>query len=192
MEYLTRMDELAAVNLILAAMTEAPVSSLSGNLATQVIAAKQKLQITSIEVQTEGWLFNTEENFPLPQDRDGIIAIPQNAMSVDFNQDHDRDPIDRGSKAYDRLNHTYKFDRPLYASIKFGLAFDEMPQSARSYIAVRAARSAQMENLGSGELARFSQRDEDRARAVFVAEQAVDQNLNFLNRTNGFKAIMKV
>lgn len=57
---MTPASELDAVNAMLSAVGEAPVASLSGTLPTNVTLARNLLSLTTREVQSEGWRFNTE------------------------------------------------------------------------------------------------------------------------------------
>lgn len=185
---ITPTTEIEAVNTLLRAIGESPVSSLSGEVGVDVVTAKATLLEVLKAVQAEGWLFNTEDDYPLPCDRAGHIHVPRNALSLDIN--HRRfahiDPVQRGSKLYDRKNHTYVFTQALAATIIFGLPFDEMPETARTYITYRAARKFQDTSLGAQELHAYNEREELAARIRMVDEQAADRDLNFLRDDPSF------
>ncbi|MGH0000105.1 hypothetical protein ACQU0X_08495 [Pseudovibrio ascidiaceicola] len=182
MQMITPTSELEAVNTLLRAISESPVSSLSGDVGVDVVTARATLAEINKAVQTEGWLFNTEDDYPLPRDRDGYVHAPLNALSVAVpkNRGSSIDPVLRGQRLYDRKNHTYEFAHDLAATIIFGLPFEELPESARHYVTYRAARKFQDNNIGTDAMHRFSERDELTARFRFTDEQAADEDLNFL------------
>lgn len=188
---ITPTTELEAVNTMLRAINESPVSSLSGDIGVDVVTAKATLNEVMRAVQTEGWAFNTEYKYPLKRDASGNISVPANALVVDVNsrQYAGIDPVLRGTKLYDRMNHTFTFTVDLEARIIFGLNFTDMPQSARHYVTYRAARKFQDDSLGSSDLHQFNVRDEAYARALFVNDQAEDEDLNYLADTPGFQQL---
>ena len=52
--------ELESVNIMLAAIGESPVNTLTGTLPADVVMAQSTLTEVNKEVQSEGWSFNTE------------------------------------------------------------------------------------------------------------------------------------
>lgn len=188
---ITPSTELEAVNTMLRAIGESPVSTLSGDVGVDVVTARQTLTEIMKAVQTEGWIFNTEYDYPLNRDMSGQIIVPANALQVDIvkNRYSDIDPVMRGNKVYDRKNHTFTFTIDLKAKIIFGLSFTDMPESARHYVTYRAARKFQDNSLGSEELHKFNERDELMARVRFMDEQAEDEDHNFLRDTDGFQQL---
>lgn len=69
----------------------------------------------------------------------------------------------RGTKLYDRRNHTYTINKTAEVDIVFALDFEEMPEAARYYTTIRAARTFQDRTVGSQELHGFQLKDEERA-----------------------------
>ena len=103
--------ELEAVNTMLNTIGEAPVNTLVNMTSVDAITALSVLQSVNREVQSQGWFFNYEYNYPLTPNQNGELSLPTNIMSVDSsNVSHKHDLVQRGSRAYDRLNHTYIFD----------------------------------------------------------------------------------
>ena len=60
--------ELESINIMLAAIGEAPVNSLTGTLPVDVKIAQETLTEVNKEVQSEGWAFNTEIDVTLTRD----------------------------------------------------------------------------------------------------------------------------
>ncbi len=185
---ITPTTQLDAVNTLLQAIGESPTSSLSGEIGVDVVTALSTLSSISRAVQMEGWIFNTEYNYPLQRDAGGEIYVPANALVVDIPRRSYAgiDPVLRGSKLYDRANHTGVFTIDVTARLVFGLDFEEMPESARHYVTYRAARKFQDDSLGSTDLHRFNEKDELMAHVRFADEQAADEDLNFLTDTPDF------
>lgn len=178
----TPTTQLDAVNTMLMTIGESPVSSLTGSVGVDVVEAKQTLNTVMKAVQTGGWVFNTEHEFPLQVDLDNHIALPANAASVDVYKGRfgDTDPVARGLRLYDRKNHTYSFDTSVKARIIFLLPFEEMPSTARYYVMYRACRVFQNNAIGSEILHRYTLQDERVALADFENDQAEDEDLNFI------------
>lgn len=188
-------SELEAVNTILSTIGESPVSSLGDQLTTDAVLAQNILHEISREVQTEGWHFNTEVEYPLVPDIDSKnIFLPQNCVNVDLNQltYPDKDVVQRGNRLYDRTLHTYQFNETLYAEITLLLPFEELPESARRYITVRAARVFQDRAVGSDTLHTFNQMDEIKARAILVDNQSENADASVFNGTTGILSTWSV
>lgn len=173
---------------MLAVIGEAPVSSLDANaLNADVESARRTLHDTSRSVQAEGWYFNTESSFPLTPDRDGIIALPPNLISVDIEPlrtagGRTVDVTVRGDRLYDLANHTFVFDPETRyrATVILLLPFTDIPETAKDYIQTRAARRFQGEAVGSETLGKFTQADEYATRAALMREQIRNGDANFV------------
>jgi len=182
----TPTTELEAINQMLRAIGETPVSSLSSDEGIDIPNAVGTLSEVNNAVQLEGWEFNTETDYPLPLSVSGEINIPANALSVDFKPTFSVHPVQRGSRAYDRKNHTYTFTDALEATIIFGLPFDELPEAARYYITYRACRKLIDTEVGSEELHKYTARDEAMARVTLIQRHSDDLDLNMLRDTPEF------
>lgn len=158
------MTELEAVNMCLAAIGESPVNNIQNTGLADVAQARAKLTEFSRTIQGTGWAFNTEKEFPLARSQDGTIALPANTLTVSIDRRiSDKQVAQRGLRLYDKQNHTYTFSEDVKATIVFYLDWEELPQTARQYIAICAARSFQGVNLSSDTLDGLSADDEVRA-----------------------------
>jgi len=177
------LTELDAVNIMLSTIGEAPVSSLAKDQSTVDLAmSRQVLREISLVVLTEGWHFNTEVKLVMTPAMSGEILVPLNCLQVDTTgPSAGIDVALRGARLYDRLNHTYLFSVPVTVDMVVLLAFDEMPQAARHYIAIRAARVFQQRMVGSEALAGLTERDEVRAKAVLKRFDANTGDYNILS-----------
>lgn len=164
---LSMTSELDAINIMLGTIGESPINSLDAATGVvDAVTARAILSEVSVQVQEEGWHFNTEYEFVLtPALGTKEIYVPANTIEVDASA-YDRNDIDvaiRGNRLYDRKNKTFQFQQDIKADLTILLEFNELPQAARHYITVRAARVFQQRVVGSDTLGSFSEKDEARA-----------------------------
>ena len=136
MVQLLKTTELEAVNTMLSAIGEAPVSSLENTELEDVAVAKNILNETIVDVQTTGYNFNTEYNFKINPDTSGNINVPNNAVYCDVSNrgtTSDKDLVLRGERLYDRENQTFTFTDAVYVDLILILPWDDLPQPARRY-----------------------------------------------------------
>lgn len=177
----TLLTELEALNLMLMAADEAPVQTASQAGHLPLSKAKAVLNDTSRVVQSRGWAFNTEDQFPLPRDVAGSIAIAPNVLSIDVDDSFTNvQPIQRGSRLYDRKNHTYTFTQDLTGTVILLLPWDELPQAARYYIAVKAARSLQAVLQAGESVHTMTEADEQSALLAMQSLETDTADANFL------------
>jgi len=179
---MTATTELEAVNIMLAAIGESPVNTLTGTLPVDVKLAQTTLEEVNKEVQTEGWSFNTEINVELTRDGSNHIALSSNVLIVDPNiHDHpDVDAIQIGLKLYDRKEHKYEFDDDLKCTVVYFRTFNDIPEPAKRYINIKAARIF-VDRLVSDEgLRTYTQQDEVRARSILMETDLSNADHNIL------------
>lgn len=174
--------ELEAINIMLAAIGEAPVNKLTGTLPVDVKIAQNLLNEQSKSVQGEGWSFNTEYDVVLTRSANNKINLPANVLKVDVNiQDHPQiDAVQRGLKLYDRFKHTDIFDEDLKCEVQYFLKFEELPEPARRYINIRAARVFVDRSVTDDSLRTYTQQDEVRARAILLDSDSNNNDTNML------------
>jgi len=157
----TVTTKLEAINTMLTAIGESPVNTITSSTTTDVSIAIQILDNVSREVQSVGWHFNTDTNYLLAKNSSDQIVLPTNCLRVDnSNKDADLDLVERGRKLWDRENHTYTITKDIRVNITWFLEFTELPETARRYITIRAARIFQDRMLASETLHTFHQVDE--------------------------------
>ena len=174
--------ELEAINIMLAAIGEAPVNSLTGLLPVDARTAQNTLTEINKEVQSEGWSFNTETDVTLTRDGSNQISLPANVLRVDANihQHPTIDPIQRGLKLYDRQNNKYEFDEDLICTVVYFRDFNEITEQARRYINIKAARVFVDRLIGDQGLRTYTQEDETRARAILTESDYANADHNLL------------
>lgn len=98
--------ELEAINTMLDAAGESPVSTLETSGLADVAECKLVLDQELRTVQEVGWTFNREVDWDLVPDSDGFINLPPNTLSFDVEKDSRKstnaDTVQRGLRLYDR------------------------------------------------------------------------------------------
>ena len=174
--------ELDCINIMLAAIGEAPINSLVGTLPVDARIAQSTLNEVNKKIQSEGWSFNTEIDVTLTRDGSDKINLPINVLRVDANihQHPTIDPIQRGTKLYDRQNNKYEFDEDLICTVVYFRSFDEIPEQARRYMTIKAARIFVDRLVGDDGLRTYTQQDEIRARTILTETDYANADHNLL------------
>ena len=178
----TTTTKIQAVDIMLASIGEAPVSSLDDPTLGDVSIAESILDETSVEIQTKGLHCNTEINYPLTANTDGEIEVPANVLSIDSSGTSAiTDVVQRGTRLYNRTDRSFTtFTGDLIVTMALLLEFNELPQHVKRYITVKAARRFQNRILGSQTLSGFTQNDEQEALLYFEQIEAQTQDYNVL------------
>ena len=174
--------ELQCINIMLAAIGEAPINSLVGLLPADAVTAQSTLLEANKSIQSEGWSFNTEIDVTFTRDGSNQINLPTNILRIDANVNHHPtiDPIQRGTKLYDRQNNKYEFDEDLICTVVYFREFDEIPEPARRYITIKAARVFVDRLVSDDGLRSYTQQDETRARAILMETDLSNADHNVL------------
>ena len=163
-----KTSKLQAVNVILSNIGQAPTTTLD-TTNPQVSLAALILEQVSSDVQSEGWVFNTEQNYPFTPDMNsGEIVVPDNVLQIDQPWGTDYNVVIRGGRLYDRNEHSFKWDETQYLTITWLFDFDDLPEAAKQYILTRASNLFAMRATGSTEVAKYSEREEANARAALM------------------------
>lgn len=164
--------ELEAVNVLLSVIGESPVNVLdyANNLYSSL--ARQTLYSVSREVQSRGWYFNQSESITLPIDDDGHVQ--PTAVILKLYPARGGTPLTiRNGRVWNPLTNSDTFAAaPTADFVVWFLIFEELPESAKRYITIRAARIFQTSVLGSDQLNAFSQQHEREAYQIFIQEAA--------------------
>ena len=175
--------ELEAVNIMLAAIGEAPVNSLTGQVPVDVRIAQSTLIEVNKRIQSEGWSFNTEIDVTLVRNQTTKqIELSTDILRIDANihQHPTIDPIQRGLKLYDRLNNRYEFEEDLICTVVYFRPFTELTEPARSYINIKAARVFVDRLVSDDALRTYTEQDETRARAILMETDLANGDHNIL------------
>jgi len=173
-------SQLSAINTMLSVIGEAPVNSIdSSSVTTDVAMAKSVLDETSREVQSAGWHFNREIDVVLSPDSSNNIILPTNVGKVDVEAVNagDKEYIQRGTKLYNKTDKTFTITSTKKCTIVYMLNWVDLPESARNYIMIRAARKFQDRVVGSEKHRQFTMTDE--AGALFAMRAAESDNADY-------------
>lgn len=187
---LTPTTELEAVNIMLAAIGEAPINDLETASTYDVAFAKRILAEVDREVQSFGYKFNSDVKVDLVRDNNGYINLPANLLRIKLQRRSDVDPVMRGKTLYDRKNKTNIFTVDLVAErIVYRLQFEDLPETARHYICLRAARRFQNRVQGDKLASQFTQQDEFEARSILRKDQQDERHLSMLNGPGAYDVV---
>lgn len=179
--------ELEAINTMLATIGEAPVSTINGAVTVDVTIAVNTLNEVNRAVQGHGWYFNTEVNYTLQPDTLGTIRPPPNTLRLVFTKNNPNlDPVFRAGVIYDRTNKTTNFlvlapGGLVAKKLVLFLAFEDLPDSARHYITIHAARLFQQRVQASPLIEQFTAIEEAAAMRELQSDESATAGLNIKN-----------
>lgn len=179
--------ELEAVNRMLGSIGQTPVNTLEVSGVPDVNRALRFLRETLKDLEAAGWSWNTDRNYALQPDTSGYIAIPTGALEVDpedrtLNIAIRRNPSTNNLSLYNGAEQSFRFDEPVEVSIIWGFGFEDIPQAARTYVAIAASRKFQAQTVSSSSLDGFNELDEQRAWALLLRME------RRVRDTNAFRA----
>jgi len=174
------MTELEAVNEMLSAINESPISTLEGMNDIDAINAQKILATINRQFQARGWSFNHFESYTFNPDSyykkiywlDTILYIKA-----------DNKYIKRGKFMYDLTNNTFYFPSPITADVILLTDFEDMPESAREYIVAKASTEFAMRYLGDPILLEGLKMREQEAWTYFNEYEHTNNTYNMLSNT---------
>ena len=164
--------ELAAVNQILSAVGQAPVTELD-QANPEISIAFDTLIQCSRECQAEGWTFNTEHKYPLSPDSNGEIVLANNMLQVDLSDTYENrgtDVVRRNGKLYNTSTHSFTWTQgqPLECDIVWLFDWKDLPIPFRDYIVARASTLVCIKVVGDKDQYTMLQQRETLHRAVIM------------------------
>ena len=158
-----KTTKLEAGNTMLGFIGEAPMASLEENTGVgDAPVAEKVLDEINREIQAQGWHFNTEFDVEFAPDANKELIFSDDIVRVDL--ERSRYPtIDvtlRGNKLYNRSKNTYEFEDKITGEQVKILGWDDLPELARRYITLRAARVLQDRQVGAEALTQVGVREE--------------------------------
>ena len=174
------VNELEAVNMLLAAVGEAAVSSLETATTVDVTQAKNLLSNINREVQQKGWHFNTEWDVVLSLDSDSRIPLGTSVLSI---YSPTKMTTIRGREGspflYDLDNNTFTWTASINDAVTITLLdFEDIPQTARQYITTKAARIFQEEIIGQVSAETVNRQEEVEAYADLLDDEGERSGYN--------------
>jgi hypothetical protein len=178
------MTEIDAVNQMLVSIGQAPVNTITNTGILDVETAKLSLDTTLREVLTRGWSFNTDEEYEIAPNGSNNILVPVNALWLDPTYTS-KNYVQRDNSGtvmmYDKDDHTFTISNTVKFNIVWAFAFDVIPQPARQYIAMRAARIWQAQVVGSDILWQYTSAHEAEALSTLKRLEKRTKRINFVS-----------
>jgi len=183
---LTPITELDAINMMLMSIGQSPVNTVDSTGIKDVAIAQLILHNTSRSVQSEGWAFNSDYALTLTPDGNDRYLVPANVMHIDPVSPGDDwvqryDLTNTAMSMYDLINQTFDANAAtMDVDAIYFYDFEQIPQTARDYIALRAGQIFQAGAISSELLFKFEQVDIDKARATFERSKSRVKDRNIL------------
>lgn len=196
------LTELDAINQMLAAVGQAPVTSIDTttdlykketdgtytqlNLPTNPDVAMARLTLDEIsrECQSEGWSFNREyEVLMTPDKNTKKIAYQKNVLQLDLSESPqhkaaygNKDTIRRNGFLYDKNAHTDKWESSVYCDVLYLYDWEDVPRPIQDYIINKASAVYALRVIGDQNLYQllFARAAESKATALEYETQQGD------------------
>ena len=199
------MTELEAINRMLSAIGQAPVSTVDQTNPDVAICSRTLTQVSQ-EVQSEGWTFNTFYNKKVtPNSNEYIIIRPTNIQLGSGIRDHimqmdlsyntryarDKDAIakeyDVNIYLYDKTNYTFKWgtDPIEVDTIEFYSSLASLPTPAQNYIVAKASSRISMRTVGDTDQYRILKQEEEYAQIQLQQYETEQGDYTFFGHPKG-------
>lgn len=192
---ITPTTEIEAVNVLLATISESPINEIEEPQTTDVALAVDIIREISREVQSRGWYFNTEKDYPLSKDGDNKFPLPTTLLRIRFDRNtySSVDPVPRGGYLYDRktFGFTFTITELKAKELVLALPFTDLPESARRYITVRSARRFADRVQGAASVHAYTQQDEFDAWRLLLADEANVEDYNALRNISIYSTVLR-
>ena len=168
--------ELSAVNAILGAIGQSPVTSINKNN-PEIGFIYNILRDSNVDLQAEGWHFNTERHVKYtPQDVGGVkkIAIGNDILKMDVSDGWSKrnyDVVKRNGYLYDKYDHTDDWDEltdGIDLDIVRLISYEDLPEVFKRYIIYRSSVRAATQLVGNPQLAQLLAQQEALTRAAIM------------------------
>ena len=191
--------ELSAVNSILGSIGQSPVTTLgtittsSGSVINtfenpEIAFIHNLLREVNVDVQSEGWSYNTETNYKFTPDVNGYFQVPSNVIRYDIHDGQNirtKDVVVRNGRLYDKVEHTDVFTTDLYLDIVTLYEFDDLPSVFKRYITYRAAGRAAAQLVANPQLVQLLATQEAQAKAACIEYECDMGDHSFMGWPDG-------
>ena len=165
--------ELSAVNAILGAIGQSPVTSID-KTNPEIGFIYNILRDSNVDLQAEGWHFNTEKHVTYtPDSTTGKIAIGADILRMDTTDgwtDRTHDVVKRNGYLYDKQSHSDDFSghTTILLDIVKLISYADLPEVFKRYIIYRSSVRAAAQLVGNAQLAQLLSQQEVLARAAIM------------------------
>ena len=164
--------ELSAVNSILGAIGQAPLTTLNFDN-PEISFIYNLLRGANVDTPAEGWHFNTEKHVSFQPNASGKIVIGNDVLRLDVSEGWTHriyDVIRRNGVLYDKIDHTDDFSS--LTSIDLDVVklytFENLPIPFRRYITYKASTKAATQLVANPNLVKLLQNQEALSRAALM------------------------
>jgi ribulose bisphosphate carboxylase small subunit len=187
-----------AINICLTTISESPVpqnTSITGHYEAEL--ADTIIDEALTEILSQGYQFNTDEDWDLVPDTSGNIAIPAGALAVDATQTSSN-YIVKNAKLYDKVAQSYIFTTTVQADVTWNIAFDDLHSIAQLLVVAKAKQKLYMRVVGVDDTYKVLSKEVEEATTTVRGEdiQSGDYSIfddvstsRFKNRTQNPTAI---
>ena len=191
--------ELSAVNAILGAIGQAPVTNL-GNVVDatgseipgvsaydnpEIAFIYNLLRDATVDVQSEGWHFNTEKHVPFTPDGNKQIIIGDDIIRIDVTDPWAKkttNVVRRNGKLYNKMTHKDNdWEGEILLDVVRLYPFVELPIPFRRFITYRASRMAATQLVANPQLVQLLGVQEQQARASLMEYECNQGNHSMFN-----------
>ena len=173
--------ELSAVNSILGAIGQAPVTSLVFDN-PEISLIYNLLRDANVDVQSEGWHFNTEKHVTYtPDSVTGKIVVGNDVLKMDVSEGWEKrqyDVVKKDGNLYDKFDHTDNWSD--HTSIDLDITklipFEDIPTPFQRYITYRASRVAATQLVANPQLVQLLAQQEALSRASLMEYETTQAN----------------
>ena len=164
---------LSAVNAILGAIGQSPVTSID-KTNPEIGFIYNILRDSNVDLQAEGWHFNTEKHVTYtPDSTTGKIAIGNDILRMDTTDgwvDRTHDVVKRNGFLYDKQSHSDDFSghTTILLDIVKLISFADLPEVFKRYIIYRSSVRAATQLIGNPQLASLLGQQEALSRAAIM------------------------
>ncbi len=162
---------------MLAAVGDDPISD-PDSMYPSAITARETLDRIDIEMQTSGWWFNKDYDVTLAPSQNGEVRLPANILAVDLPRDLSVKYVQRGTRMYDKLAHTYNIGQSLVVNMISRLTFEELPSLATVYLNTKCIEQFYVDNDGDTDKASRYLRNANIAWTSLIREDLKQKRLN--------------
>ena len=191
--------ELSAVNAILGAIGQAPVTNL-GNVVDatgsqidgvsaydnpEIAFIYNLLRDATVDVQSEGWHFNTEKHVPFTPDGNKQIVIGDDIIRIDVSEPWSKkttNVVRRGGFLYNKMTHKDNdWEGDINLDVVRLYTFEDLPLPFRRFITYRASRMAATQLVANPQLVQLLGAQEQQARASLMEYECNQGNHSMFN-----------
>jgi len=165
--------ELSAVNAILGAIGQSPITSLNFTN-PEISFIYNLLRDANVDLQAEGWHFNTEKHVTFTPDTNGKITIGNDILKMDTTDgwiDRTHDVVKRNGYLYDKQSHSDDFSDHsggIKLDITRLISYEDLPEVFKRYIIYKASVRAATQLIGNPQLAQLLAQQEAISRAAVM------------------------